>query len=85
MNIEDDNLTHNFIIFYKKETSKFYLKSYRERESSKVSLVLIKIQDKFILRKKHIIKIGDSYFQIWPINDKIHINRLESKNLENKY
>ena len=79
LSIDNDNLNmlHTFIIYYKKETNKFYLRSYKEKESNSLPLILIKLEKSIIIKKKQIIKIGDSYFILFPQNDKIEVSRLE--------
>jgi len=64
-----NDLAHIFIIYYKKETNKYYLRSYKEKESNSIPLVMIKLESKFIIRKKIIIKANDCYFQIEPIGE----------------
>ena len=44
LNLDEDNMTHTFFIYYKKETNKFYLKLYKEKETNNLRL-------KFRLRK----------------------------------
>ncbi len=79
----DDNSIHTFIIYYKKDVNKYYLKSYKERDFSALALVLIRIDENLLVKKKQIIKIGENYFQINPLpDDSIEIIRLESKNQE---
>jgi hypothetical protein len=79
----DDNSFHTFIIYYKRELNKYFLKSYKERDFSALALVLIRIDNGLLVKKKQIIKVGDNYFQVNPLpEDCLEIIRLESKNQE---
>lgn len=68
-----------FIIYYKKETSKYYLRCYRDKNNPGLSLILIKLDNVYILKKKEILAVGDLYFQLQAFQDRIEIVKLASK------
>ncbi len=71
--------TYIFIIYYKKETNRFYIRTYRDKLSPSLSLVLIKLDSKYFIRKKEILAIGDIYFQLQVLPEYLEIIKLSSK------
>jgi hypothetical protein len=69
---------HVFIIYFKKELNKYYLRSYRDKEKNGISLVMVKLGIEYFIRKKEILFIGDIYFQIQNYPDKLEIIKLGS-------
>ncbi len=58
---------HSFIIYFKRDVNKFFLKSYRDKLFT--GQIHIKVDPKadFIIYKKEIFLLSESYFQITPI------------------
>jgi hypothetical protein len=78
--------SHVFIIYFKKESNTYYLRSYREKTINGVSLVMVKLGIDYFIKKKEIFYIGDIYFQLECFNDRMDITKLGSKvSPETKY
>jgi hypothetical protein len=69
-----------FIIYYKKESNKYYLRTFKDKQIPGQWLLMIKIEKDFVLSKKEIFSISDYFFQIITTNDKIEIKKLAIKN-----
>jgi hypothetical protein len=69
-----------FIIYYKKEDNKYYLRTFKDKQISGQWLLMIKLDKEYQLIKKEIISISDYFFQIITNQDKIEIKRLAMKN-----
>jgi hypothetical protein len=69
-----------FIIYYKKDMNKYYIRTYREKGHKGVRLLLLRLDLPYILRKTEIFFIGDLYFQVTLKNENaIEIEKLPSK------
>jgi hypothetical protein len=78
----DNTLLHTFIIYYRKDLNKYYIRTYKERDSQSNQIVLIKLDNSHQIKKKAIVKIADMYFQIFTSNQSIDIVKLEAKSKE---
>ena len=68
-----------FIVYYKKENKKFYLRAHRDKANNGLSLLMIKLDSHYVLQKKEILMIGDIYFQVQTSDKRLEIVRLASK------
>ena len=73
-----DPLPHTFIIYYRKENNKYYIRNYKEKELVNNQIVLIKLENFQFIRKKSIIRFAETYFQIFTNKDQIEIEKLDS-------
>ncbi len=73
---------HSFIIYYKKDVNKFYLKSYRDKLFT--GQIHIKVDPKleYTISKKEIVLLSENYFQITPApSGLIEIQNLGASNV----
>ena len=76
---------HSFIIYYKKDTSKYYIKSYRDKQHTGQVHIKIDPQNDLFLLKKEIVLLSETYFQITPHSDgKIEIQNLGFSNKDSE-
>ena len=78
-----------FAIYYRKEDKSYYIRSYSGKGSdNKILFIKLKNKEKYVLRQKEIISVGDTIFQITPLQDYfleiIHLERKKSNNIANK-
>jgi len=80
-NITDypENISHIFIIYYKKETNKYYIRAYKEKHSDSFPIVLIRLDNQFPAKKKQIIKIDYYFFHIIPFDDHVEIYKMDTR------
>lgn len=87
-----ENLPYPYIfaIYYKKEEKSYYIRAYSGKGSdNKILFIKLKNNEKYIIKQKEIISVGDLIFQINPIkNNFLEIIHLERKkfqsNIDNK-
>jgi hypothetical protein len=77
------NSSYIFIIYYKKEDNKYYLRTFKDKQISGLWILMIKLDREYQLIQKEIISISDHFFQIITNQDKIEIKKLELKNSTN--
>jgi hypothetical protein len=68
-----------FIIYYKKDTNKFSLRTFKDKQIPGNSLLMIKLEKNYILTKKEIISVSDNYFQLTAYPDRLDIQKLAIK------
>lgn len=68
-----------FIIYFKKETNRYYLRAHRDKVKNGISILMVKLDIHYILKKKEIFSIGDLYFQLQCYTDRIEVTKLASK------
>jgi hypothetical protein len=73
------SIIYVFIIYYKKDTNKFGLRTFKDKQIPGSSLLLIKLDDDYPITKKEIISISDNYFQLTPYNERLDIQKLAIK------
>ena len=74
-----------FAIYYRKEDKCYYIRAFSGKGSdNKILFIKLKNNEKYILKQKELISVGDSIFQITPIHDNfleiIHLKRKKSNN-----
>jgi hypothetical protein len=69
-----------FIIYYKKDDNKYFLRTFKDKQITGQWLLMIKLDREYPLVKKEIISISDYFFQIITNQDKIEIKKLAIKN-----
>jgi hypothetical protein len=69
-----------FIIYYKKDDNKYFLRTFKDKQIPGQWLLMIKLDREYPLVKKEIISISDYFFQIITNQDKIEIKKLAIKN-----
>ena len=70
-----------FVIYFKKEEKSYYIRAYSGKGSdNKILFIKLKHDNKYIIKQKELISLGDTIFQITPI----HNNFLEIIHLEKK-
>ena len=84
LNISNDDSElglFTFLIFYKKENNKYYLRAYRDKQNVGIlSKVIIKIENEIVIVTNELIAIGDKYFLINIIDERVlEIKKLSSK------
>ena len=86
LNYEEDlSYPYIFAIYYKKEEKSYYIRAFSGKGSeNKILFIKLKNDIKFILKQRELISIGDTIFQISPIeNNFLEIIHLERKNNHN--
>ena len=86
LNYEEDlSYPYIFAIYYKKEEKSYYIRAFSGKGSeNKILFIKLKNDVKFILKQKELISIGDTIFQISPIeNNFLEIIHLERKHNNN--
>ena len=71
--------SHVFIIYYKKELNKFFIRSYRDKFIKSPNFLLIKIEESFPITRQETMMIADLFFQIKVGQDKIIITKMPCK------
>ena len=72
-NFKDIN-SHLFVIYYKKEERKYYIRTYKDQFSNGLSVLLVKINKYYPIKKSEMFMIGDLFFVF-----KVHVE----KNIKN--
>lgn len=65
-NFKDIN-SHFFVIYYRKEEKKYYIRTYKDQLSNGLSVLLVKIKKTFPIKKSEMFMIGDLFF-VFKIN-----------------
>ena len=60
-NFKDIN-SHLFVIYYRKDEKKYYIRTYKDQLSNGLSVLLVKIKKTFLIKKSEMIMIGDLFF-----------------------
>ncbi len=68
---------HSFIIYYRKDVNKFFLKCYRDKIHTGQIHIKIDSNTEYVINKKEIVLLSETYFQLTPHSD----GRLEIQNL----
>jgi len=78
------NILHLFLIYYKRENKKYYLKTYKDKTKFNQNLpfVLIRIDQPCAIKRKILIKVGEYFFQMIPKNEdnSLEIIQINPKN-----
>jgi hypothetical protein len=73
------------MIFYRKDTNKYYLKSYRDKTHKGNIHIKIDSNTEFSIIKKEILFLSETYFQITPLeNNQIEVQNLGKFNNDNE-
>ena len=74
-----------FVIYFKKEEKSYYIRAYSGKGSdNKILFVKLKNDNKYIIKQKEFISVGDTIFQVSPMKDNfleiIHLERTKKNN-----
>ena len=77
-----------FVIYFKKEEKSYYIRAYSGKGSdNKILFIKLENDNKYIIKQKELISVGDIIFQVIPMKDNyleiIHLDR--KKNNANKH
>ena len=78
-----------FVIYYKKEEKSYYIRAFSGKGSdNKILFVRLKNENKLVLKRKELISVGDTIFQITPLANNhleiIHLSKRKTLNNLNK-
>jgi hypothetical protein len=76
------SITYVFIIYFKKETNKFNLRTFKDKQIPGNSLLMIKLDNNYVINKKEIIAVSDNYFQLTSYPERLDIQKLAIKSTQ---